>query len=104
MRLGKAWGLDSCERGFWSRAPREGRGSGVSSLGSLFSRETFFPHPPALCEAPTPGIRCSRSPGCVLLGRSPWPHDFRWGGPFGHRSPGYSFLFVKRPGGRGWPA
>ena len=89
-----------------SGAGLRGRGGAWESppSGSLFSRETFFSHPPALCKAPTPGIRCSRNPGCGPLGRSPWPHDFRWGGPFGDRSPGYSFLLVKRPGDQGWPA
>lgn len=87
----------------WSRA-RGGRGLGsLLPPGSLFSRETFFsPSPPVLCEAPTPGS--ASEPRVRSTGQKPWPHDFRWGGPFGHRSPGYSFLFVKRPGGRGWPA
>ena len=86
-----------------SGAGLRGRGGALESppSGSLFSRETFFPHPPALCKALAPGIRCSRSPRCAPLGRSPWPHDFSWGGPFGHCSPN---LLVKLPRGRGWPA
>lgn len=52
MRLGKAWGLDSCERGFWSRAPREGRGSGVSSLRFFVQSRDFLSPSPRIVRSP----------------------------------------------------
>lgn len=52
-RMGKARGLLSCERGFWSRAPGRG-GAPVSSLRFFVQSRDFLSLPPLLCKARTP--------------------------------------------------
>lgn len=69
---GKGLGEGLLREGLLEPGSAGGRGSESPPSGSLFSRETFFPHPPVLCEAPTPGIRSSQA-GCVPLGESPGP-------------------------------
>lgn len=101
-------GAGLLREGLLEPAPRRGAGLGSPSPVLCSVARLSFPIP-CIVRSPLAGSAPLGAP-VRSTGRSPWPHDFRWGGPFGHRSPGYSFLFVKRPGGRAgrptlrWPA
>lgn len=81
-RMGKARGLHSCERGFWSRAPGRG-GAPVSALRFFVQSRDFLFLP--IVQSPHPQNAAPRS---FPRGRSFFPYVFKWGGPLGHHRPG----------------
>lgn len=86
-----------------SGAGLPGRGGARESppSGSLFSRETFSPLPP-IVQSAHPKTHCRSCPGSFLRGEAP-PHRASGGAAVRTPPPRDSFLFVKRPGGRGRP-
>ena len=99
--MGTAWGLDSSERGFWSWAPREGRGSGVSSL-RFFVQSRDLPSPHVVQSPYLPDPLLSEPP-VRSTGQKPLPPGLQVGRTVRTPPPEDSFLFVKRLGDRGWP-
>lgn len=68
----KAWGLNSSERGFRSWAPRERRGSGVSSLRFFVQSRDFLSPPPYCVKRPLPRPAALGVPG-AFRGQKPLP-------------------------------
>lgn len=100
--MGKARGLDSSERGFWSRAPGRGGAPESPPSGSLFGRETFSLPPPYCAKLAPPEPAAVVAPG-ASTGQKPLSPRLQVGRALGTPLPEDGFLFVKLQGNRGWP-